>query len=149
MLAYFIRCNEAWARFDPDQLVGTDSFEYGRDRTEAEWWQSVCASIPEAGDTAAAAEASEPPASGVPVLAVNGEVDPQDPPANMAGAGAVWPNSLVLTVPGQGHDIDPTSAGCEIPLIQSFIDQGAVTGLDTACLAQLAPTAFDLRLPNQ
>jgi hypothetical protein len=144
MLAYVIRCNEAWARFNPDQLVGTDSFEYGRDRTDAEWWRSVCTSIPEAGDTATAAA----PASDVSVLALNGANDPQDPPANMAGAAAVWPNSLALTVPGQGHDIDPASAGCEIPLIQSFIDHGAVTGLDTTCLAQLGPIAFDLTLPN-
>jgi hypothetical protein len=39
-------------------------------------------------------------------------------------------------------------AQCVIPLIQSFIDQGAVTGLDTTCLAQLPPPAFDLTLPN-
>jgi pimeloyl-ACP methyl ester carboxylesterase len=145
MLRYLIRCNEAWARYDPDQLVGTDSFEYERDRNDAEWWQSVCTSIPEAGDTASAAA---PPPSDVPVLALNGEEDPQDPPANMAGATAVWPNSLALTVPGQGHDIDPASAGCEIPLIQSFIDQGAVTGLDTTCLAQLPPPECDLTLPT-
>jgi len=144
MLGYFIRCNEGWARYDPGQLVGTDSFEYERDRNDADWWQSVCTLIPEAGDTAAAAA---PPTSDVPILALNGEEDPQDPPANMAGAAAVWPNSLALTVPGQGHDIDPLSAGCEIPLIQSFIDQGDVTGLDTACLTQLTPPAFDLTLP--
>ena len=84
----------------------------------------------------------------MPVLALNGEEDPQDPPANMADAAAIWPNSLALTVPGQGHDIDPVSAQCVIPLIQSFIDQGAVTGLDTACLAQLPPPEFDLTLPN-
>jgi hypothetical protein len=35
-----------------------------------------------------------------------------------------------------------------IPLIQSFIDQAAVTGLHTACLAHPAPTASDLTLPN-
>jgi pimeloyl-ACP methyl ester carboxylesterase len=146
MLSYFIRCNEAWARYDPDRLVGTDSFEYERDRNDAEWWESVCTNIPEASDTAATA--ATPPTSDVPVLALNGEEDPQDPPANMAGAATVWPNSLALTVPGQGHDIDPTSAGCLIPLLQSFIDQGGVTGLDTACLAQLAPTPFDLTLPG-
>ncbi len=145
MLSYLIRCNEAWARYDPDQLVGTGSFEYERDRNDAEWWQTVCTLIPEAGDTAVIAA---PPTSDVPVLALNGEEDPQDPPANMAGAAVVWPNSLALTVPGQGHDIDPVSAGCEIPLIQSFIDQATVTGLDTTCLAQLAPTEFDLTLPN-
>ena len=143
LLGYLIRCNEAWARYDPGELVGTDSFEYEKDRNDAEWWQSVCTRIPEAGGTAAT-----PPTSDVPVLALNGEEDPQDPPANMADAASVWPNSLALTVPGQGHDIDPTSAQCVIPLIQSFIDEGAVTGLDTTCLAQLPLPAFDLTLPN-
>jgi hypothetical protein len=84
----------------------------------------------------------------VPVLALNGEEDPQDPPANMAGAATVWPNSLALTVPGQGHDIDPVSAQCVIPLIQSFIGAGAVATLDTSCLEQLPPPEFDLALPS-
>jgi pimeloyl-ACP methyl ester carboxylesterase len=143
VLRYVIRCNEGWARYDPDRLVGTDSFEYDLRRDEAGWWQAVCAHIPGADDTEATAS---PPRSDVPVLALNGEQDPQDPPANMAGAAAVWPNSLTLTVPGQGHDIDPASAGCIIPLVQSFIDRGTVTGLDTSCLAQLPPPAFDLTL---
>ena len=124
MLSYAIRCNEAWARNDPDKLVGTDSFEYERDLSNAEWWQDVCTLIPKASDAAATAE---PTKSDVPVLAFNGEEDPQDPPGNMAGAQRIWPNSLELTVPGQGHDIDPVSAACEIPLIKSFIDQGGVT----------------------
>jgi pimeloyl-ACP methyl ester carboxylesterase len=146
MLRYLIRCNEAWARYNPDQLVGTDSFEYEHNRQDAEWWQSVCALIPEASDDDAAIAA--PPNSDVPVLALNGEIDPQDPPANMASASAVWPNSLALVVPGQGHDIDPTSASCIIPLIQAFIDQSSMTDLETNCLSQLPPPAFDLTLPN-
>jgi pimeloyl-ACP methyl ester carboxylesterase len=145
MLAYATRCNETWARYDPDQLVGTDSFEYETNRADAERWQSVCALVPELDDSAAV---TAPPQSDVPVLALNGEEDPQDPPGNMAGAAAVWPNSLALTVPGQGHDIDPVSAQCLIPLVQSFIEQGTVTGIDTACLAQLPPPDFDLTLPS-
>jgi pimeloyl-ACP methyl ester carboxylesterase len=143
MLSYSVRCNEAWARDDPDRLVGVDSFEYERDRKDAAWWQSVCRLIPRAGDTVSTAAASD-----VPVLALNGQADPQDPPANMADAVAVWPNSLALTVPGQGHDIDPSSAGCVIPLVRSFIDRGTVADLDTSCLAQLPSPAFDLTLPN-
>ena len=145
MLSYATRCNEAWAKYDPSKLVGTDSFEYGLDRSNAEWWQEVCALIPKASDTTATAESTK---SDVPVLAFNGEEDPQDPPGNMAGAHELWPNSLVLTVPGQGHDIDPVSAGCEIPLIKSFIEQGDVAGLDTTCLSQLPPPSFDLTLPG-
>ena len=97
MLPYAIRCNEAWAHDDPSKLVGTDSFEYGRDISNAEWWQEVCTLIPKASDTTATAE---PTKSDVPVLAFNGEEDPQDPPGNMAGAPEIWPNSLLLTVPG-------------------------------------------------
>ena len=142
MLGYAIRCNEAWAHDDPGKLVGTDSFEYGRDMSGAEWWQEVCTLIPKASD-AATAELTK---SDVPVLAFNGEEDPQDPPGNMAGAKEIWPNSLELTVPGQGHDIDPVSAACEIPLIKSFIDQGSVTSLDTTCLSQLPLPSFALTL---
>jgi pimeloyl-ACP methyl ester carboxylesterase len=145
ILHYLIRCNEAWAQYNPDRLVNADSFEYEHNRKDAEWWQSVCALIPDANDDAAIVA---PPNSEVPVLALNGEADPQDPPANMAGASAVWPNSLALEVPGQGHDIDPTSAACIIPLIQAFVDEGDVTDLDTTCLSQLPPPAFDLTLPN-
>ena len=145
MLSYAIRCNEAWARNDPDKLVGADSFEYERDVSSAEWWRDVCALIPKASD---AVGQVEPRKSDVPVLAFNGEEDPQDPPGNMAGAEEIWPNSLELTVPGQGHDIDPASGACEVPLIKSFIDHGGVTELDTTCLSQLAGPTFDLTLPN-
>ncbi len=145
MVSFAIRCNEAWAHNDPSKLVGTDSFEYGRDMSNAEWWQEVCTRIPKASDTAATTELTK---SNVPVLAFNGEEDPQDPPGNMAGAQRIWPNSLQLTVPGQGHDVDPVSAACEIPLIKSFIDQGSVTSLDTTCVSQLPLPSFDLTLPN-
>jgi pimeloyl-ACP methyl ester carboxylesterase len=145
MLEYFIRCNEPWASYEPDQLVGTGTFEYEHLRSDAERWQFICALVPDAGENPPTAA---PPRSDVPVLALNGDADPQDPPANMAQAAAVWPNSLALTVPGQGHDIDPTSAQCIIPLIEAFIDQGTVTELDTTCLSQLPPPAFDLALPN-
>jgi pimeloyl-ACP methyl ester carboxylesterase len=146
MLSYSIRCNEPWAQDDPDHLVGSDSFEYQHDRAGAEWWQAVCALMPGNGDDAAAEVA--PPSSDVPVLALNGENDPQDPPANMAAATEVWPNSLALTVPGQGHDIDPTSAQCLIPLIHAFVDAGTANGLDTSCLDEIPPPSFELTLPS-
>jgi pimeloyl-ACP methyl ester carboxylesterase len=145
LLGYLIRCNEEWARFDPRGLVGADTFEYGKDRKDAERWQSICAHVPEASDAGGAAAG---PPSQVPVLALNGENDPQDPPANMAGAADLWPNSRSLTVPGQGHDIDPASARCIVPLIESFIRRGSAAGLDTSCLTQLVPTDFDLALPD-
>ena len=82
----------------------------------------------------------------MPVLALNGEEDPQDPPQNMAGAQALWPNSLELAVPGQGHDIDDRSGACTAPIIQSFIEHGSTDHLDTTCLSALGPPSFALNL---
>lgn len=145
MLAYAPRCNEAWARDDPNAVAGKDSFEYQRDLASAQWWQYVCTLFPKASPAALSDALKK---SSVPVLAFNGEQDPQDPPANMADAATVWRNSLLLTVPGQGHDLDPRSAACEIPIMKSFIDRGGVDGVDTSCLKTLPPPTFDLTLPQ-
>jgi hypothetical protein len=69
-----IRCNEAWADYDPAHLAGAGSFEYHYDLENAEWWQEVCAMVPKAG-AAAGSEVLRP--SPVPVLALNGEEDPR------------------------------------------------------------------------
>jgi pimeloyl-ACP methyl ester carboxylesterase len=139
LLAYVTRCNEPWARDDPNRLVGAGSFEYHHDLADARWWQDVCTLMPRAG-----AGTSDLAVSRTPVLTLNGKADPQDPPANMAGARRVWPNSRTLAVPAQGHDIDPHSAACEIPIIAAFIaDAGQV---DTSCLSRLGPPEFALNL---
>jgi pimeloyl-ACP methyl ester carboxylesterase len=108
MIQFSTMCNEPWALDDPDHLVGKGSFEYQSDLENALWWQYVCTFIPKAGP---AAGREQPVKSTPPVLAFNGEEDPQDPPANMAGARAFWPNSLELAVPDQGHYLDPEWAG--------------------------------------
>ena len=85
--------------------------------------------------------------SPVPVLAFNGEEDPQDPPSNMAGARAFWPDSLELAVPDQGHDTNPDLSGaCVISLIESFLEQGSTAHLDTSCLAKVPAPPFALSL---
>ncbi|HZC71249.1 MAG TPA: alpha/beta hydrolase [Jatrophihabitans sp.] len=143
MLAYATRCNEAWARFDPDRLGGSNGYEYQSDLANARWWQYVCRLISPAH---ALATSGQQPSANVPVLALNGEADPQDPPANMTGAAALWPNSLELAVPGQAHDLDPNSAACVTSIMTSFIDRGAPDDLDTTCLSTLGPPQFPLTL---
>lgn len=143
MLPYATRCNESWARDDPNRLIGTASFEYAFDRANAQWWQYVCSLIPPAHQ---AAVASQPRNATVAVLALNGVVDPQDPPANMAGARTLWPNSLALAVPGQGHDLDNHSGACDATIIASFVERGSPKHLNTTCLSGLGPPAFALTL---
>ncbi|MGO9149254.1 MAG: alpha/beta hydrolase [Acidimicrobiales bacterium] len=144
MMPIAVQCNEPWALDDPGQLVGRNSFEYHSDLENALWWQYVCKLVPKAERAAGSGLLTRSP---VPVLAFNGEEDPQDPPGNMAGARAFWPNSLELAVPDQGHDTNPDLSGaCVISLIESFLEQGSTAHLDTSCLAKVPAPPFALSL---
>ena len=144
MMPIVVQCNEPWALDDPGQLVGKNSFEYHSDLENALWWQYICKLIPKAGRATGSEQLTR---SSVPVLAFNGEEDPQDPPSNMAGARAFWPNSLELAVPDQGHDTNPDLSGaCVISLIESFLEKGSTAHLDTTCLSKVPAPSFALSL---
>jgi pimeloyl-ACP methyl ester carboxylesterase len=78
----------------------------------------------------------------VPVLLMNGEADPQDPPANVAGAGEAFPDSVSLTVPNQGHHFAATP--CQTGIFAAFIDRASTTGLPSDCLRDTPAPPFDL-----
>ena len=74
---------------------------------------------------------------------INGTADPQDPPANMSGGQKIWPNSRLLTEPGQAHSIDlRVWLQCDADLVQAFVQHASASGLDTGCLAQVALPPF-------
>lgn len=102
MIEYPILCTEPWARLAPAKVTDRSSFYYPASLASARWWRYVCTLIPSPG---AAARYGQQHRSAVPVLMINGSDDPQDPPANMAGATRIWPNSREVVEPGQGHDI--------------------------------------------
>ncbi len=145
MIPYPIRCGEPWASYRPQALAGQRaSFEYRTDLLTARWWHYVCPLIPR---SPAAVGQQQLTVSHVPVLAFNGQADPQDPPQNMTGAHTFWPNSRVLAVPGQGHGISTAVwETCLGPLTQTFINQGSVARLDASCLASVPTPPFDLTL---
>jgi pimeloyl-ACP methyl ester carboxylesterase len=79
----------------------------------------------------------------VPVLMINGTADPQDPSANMAGAGELWPDSRLLVEPGQSHSIDLRAwTQCDAGLVQAFVEHASARGLNTQCLAQVTLPPF-------
>jgi pimeloyl-ACP methyl ester carboxylesterase len=144
MIQYPIFCDEPWARDQPSALLDKSSFEYHVDLVRSQWWQYICTLIPRSapGTQTGAAETSP-----VPVLALNGGADPQDPPSNMDGAHQLWPNSLELAVPGQAHDINwATWQSCTGPLVGAFIARGTVEDLDTSCVASAHGQPFALTL---
>lgn len=79
----------------------------------------------------------------MPVLIINGEVDPIDTQDNMAGAKALWPNSTALVLPYQGHSIsDYTAIKCLWSIEDEFVQTGSAQGLHTGCLKDIQPAGF-------
>jgi fermentation-respiration switch protein FrsA (DUF1100 family) len=88
------------------------------------------------------ADEGTPVRSQVPVLILNGEADPQDPPDNVANAQAELPNSLSLVVPGAAHTV--VHLGCLPTVMVDFIQRGSTVGLDTDCVKTFTPPSFQL-----
>jgi pimeloyl-ACP methyl ester carboxylesterase len=148
MMLYETECTEPWASERPAALTGRDSFAYQGDYEGAQWFAYVCSLIPR---SAAAVGSEQLTASAIPVLAFNGAGDPLDPPSNMSGAKAIWPDSKAITLPAQGHDVDSYSWGqCAGTLTGTFIAQASTAHLDTGCLAgvSLIVAPFDLTLQS-
>jgi pimeloyl-ACP methyl ester carboxylesterase len=138
-----IRCWEAWAVYDPDEVARTGAGSYYLDvQLAAAREQAIgCRFAPPA---IVPPNDAEPARSDVPVLFVVGEADPQDPPSNIADAPSDFPNSLTVVAPGHGHTV--AHRGCLPAVVDAFIAAGTVEGLDTSCVADGMPlTPF--RLP--
>ncbi|HSL46966.1 MAG TPA: alpha/beta fold hydrolase [Anaerolineales bacterium] len=143
LMGYSIQCNEKWAAFSPEDVsrLGQDSYLLGWNLFRANKYALVCKYLPKGitpeGD-------SGQPGSQVPVLLFNGELDPLDPPANVAGSEKTWPNSLALTLPSRGHSIsDYTTAACILRITGKFIEAASVQNLPTECLQDIKPIPFD------
>jgi len=142
VMDHVIRCSEKWAAFDPEAVARLSEGSYltGWDVSLAQNQALSCKYTPH-GETP---EGMDPqPGSQAPILIMNSEVDPIDPPDNMAGAEALWPNSIALAIPYQGHSISDTgSIMCMWSLMDEFIQTGSAEGLDTDCLKKIQPPAF-------
>jgi pimeloyl-ACP methyl ester carboxylesterase len=80
--------------------------------------------------------------SDVPLLALVGGADPQDPIGNLAGLGAALPNRRAIVVPGLGHAIG--QYGCLPNLVAQFVDRANARRLDARCTRTIKPTPFVL-----
>lgn len=142
IMEHVIRCSEKWAAFDPEAVARLSQGSYLKD-----WDVSLaqnqafsCRYTP----TGEMPEGQSPQTgSQVPVLILNGQWDPIDPPDNMAGAKVLWPNSLALIAPYQGHSIsDMTTISCWWSILDEFIQSGSANGLHTECLKRIQPPEF-------
>jgi pimeloyl-ACP methyl ester carboxylesterase len=127
-----IRCSEAWAAYDPEQVakIGATSYDLEDQIATSQGWATTCASTPKG---VVPANDADPVRGDLPVLFTVGDSDPQDPPDNIAEAATDLPNSLTVVVPGQGHTV--AHMGCMPSIVSAFIAAGTVDGLDTTCVA--------------
>jgi hypothetical protein len=134
-----ILCHEDWAKNRPTETTAASDGSYltYADIQALAAPANICDVMPQPK-----AEALYGPAvnSSVPVLFFNGEVDPQNPPENVAGAKQRYPNSLGLIAPGQAHGF--TGIPCRASIVDDFIARGSVEGLSTKCLEEVALPPF-------
>jgi hypothetical protein len=136
-----IMCWEPWASLRRAQTDAAAEGSYLRypDVRAMTLPEDVCAVVPRPP-----AEAMYGPVTpvDVPVLLMNGAADPQDPPANVAGAREAFPDSVSLTVPNQGHHFAITA--CQAGILAAFVDRASTTGWSSECLRDTPAPPFDL-----
>ena len=135
-------CSEKWAAFSQAEVerLSTGSYLKGWYVGLAQNHALACSLTPP-GETPEGS--SNQPHSNVPVLIINGEADPQGPPDNMAGASALWPNSVQVVEPYQGHWLsDWGEIQCRWAIENQFIQSGSVQGLDTSCMKNVKMPVF-------
>ncbi len=142
IMEHVIRCYEKWARFDPDEAARLSEGTYGKDFEV--WLAKQQADVCKLTPVGVMPEGTDPqPSSNVPVLIISSDVDPIDPPDNMAGAQAVFPNSISLVLPYMSHNISDFNAGsCLWSIETEFVESGSPQGLHTDCLKAIRPPLF-------
>ena len=136
-----ITCSEdtAWFTKDDARLhdVGT---ALGGFRTDAQL--GACAVWPK---TEIPADFREPVTTDLPVLIVDGELDPVTPPRFARDAAKHMPNARLVVVPRGHHGFDGlTNEECLDKLLNQFIDQGTTEGLDPSCVKTMQRPPFVL-----
>jgi pimeloyl-ACP methyl ester carboxylesterase len=143
VIGYPIGCAEPWAYTTVAGITDPASYYYQASEQSAQWWQYVCTLLPA---SRTASDYGPPRVSHTPVLMINGTADPQDPPANMAGARQIWPDSREIAEPWQSHSVDINAwMQCDAALVRTFVETASVKRLDTGCLTQVLLPSFATR----
>ncbi|WP_263730740.1 alpha/beta hydrolase [Cellulomonas sp. SG140] len=111
-----IRCSDEWAQMTPDVVAAQEgSLFTANTLARARWQQALCTVWPHDDGVRGTVQTS------APVVLLNGEHDPADPPENVAPAARSMSASLAVTVPGGGHGVVD---GCIVDEVMSFIEAG-------------------------
>ena len=120
-----IWCNEPWTGLDAAGPWGTEFDSYATAQIAAVRHQ--CSSVRKRAEPRALWRL--PASSRVPVLALVGGADPQDPVTNLSDLKQHFPDSRTVVFPHVGHDFN--IGGCVDEMMEELVDRGTTKGLDT------------------
>ncbi len=97
----------------------------------------VCAKWPRGS---VSADFRSPIESNTPVLIFSGEADPITPPWHAEKVAASISNELHLVFKGMGHG--NLASRCTANILEKFIENASISGLDTSCVEIIEPPPF-------
>jgi len=143
-LAYMlvIQCSEPWAMRRPAvaQRLAAGTFYEPLAHMEIASTAAMCKAMIHGYEPAAAGMRAH---STVPVLFLQGNEDPADPPSAVAHARRELPNSRVVVFPYSGHG--QIGYACAQFLATRFFEGDGLQKLDTTCASSAALAPFDTR----
>jgi len=125
LMAKSIWCNEPWTGLDAKEPWGTDFDSYTAARIAA--FRDRCESVPKRAEPDSLWTLPAP--SRVPLLALVGGADPQDPLANLSDLRQHFPDSRSVIFPHVGHSF--SIGGCVDEMMADLVEHGTTKGLDT------------------
>jgi pimeloyl-ACP methyl ester carboxylesterase len=137
-MGYSVLCAEDVPFFTEAEAAQANQDTYLGD-LQTEQLRQVCEVWPR-GDVPA--DFKQAVSAEVPVLLLSGEADPVTPPENGEHVKQTLPNSLHLTIPGQGHNV--IGRGCLPQVAADFVERGSLADLDVTCVALIQPMPFFL-----
>ncbi len=139
LMSESIWCNEPWTGLDATGPWGTDFDSYTTARIAA--FRQACSSVPKRAEPRSLW--TLPAHSRVPVLALVGGADPQDPVKNLSDLKRHFPDSRIMIFPHVGHSFG--IGGCLYLILADFVDRGTTKGLDTTgCDGAVVVPPFEL-----
>ena len=134
-----IWCNEPWTGLAATGPWDTDFDSYAAARIAA--FRDSCSSVPKRAEPRSLW--TLPTSSRVPVLALVGGADPQDPVANLSDLKRHFPDSRTVIFPHVGHQFG--IGGCLYPILADFVERATTEGLDTTgCDGAVLVPPFEL-----
>jgi pimeloyl-ACP methyl ester carboxylesterase len=135
LMFWSIMCNEPWVGLD-SHWAGP-SYLTGFTRQALSTARRVCSLLPAGHETKA--EWKLPATSGVPVLALVGGADPQDPLGNLTGLHRHFRHATIVVAHGMAHTVG--QYGCLGALVSGFVDRGGGK-VEASCVRDIHPTPF-------